>query len=82
MLLLFILIMIPDNEVNVALSRMKSGKHPLETLIRLTNNISSSLKHSVCTIVFFASCFYVSNLFKEENNPFPTIYICRVSIDL
>ncbi|XP_051209781.1 phytyl ester synthase 1, chloroplastic-like [Lolium perenne] len=35
-----------DNEVNMALSRMKSGKHPLEALSRLTNNLSSSLKHS------------------------------------
>jgi hypothetical protein len=58
----------PDNEVNMALSRMKSGKHPLEALSRLTNNLSSSLKHSVCTIVFFESCFYVFNLFKEEIN--------------
>uniref|UniRef100_A0ACD5Z1Y4 Uncharacterized protein n=2 Tax=Avena sativa TaxID=4498 RepID=A0ACD5Z1Y4_AVESA len=35
-----------DNEVNMALSRMKSGKHPLEALSRLTNSMSSSLKHS------------------------------------
>ncbi|XBI06860.1 hypothetical protein VPH35_134836 [Triticum aestivum] len=35
-----------DNEVNMALSRMQSGKHPLEALIRLTNNMSSSLKHT------------------------------------
>ncbi|KQK04298.1 acyltransferase-like protein At1g54570, chloroplastic isoform X5 [Brachypodium distachyon] len=35
-----------DNEVNIALSRMKSGKHPLEAFGRLTNNMSSSLKHT------------------------------------
>jgi hypothetical protein len=58
----------PDNEVNMAVSRMKSGKHPLEALNRLTNNMSLSLKHSVCIIVFFASCLYVSNFLKEENN--------------
>uniref|UniRef100_A0A0D9V0W5 Serine aminopeptidase S33 domain-containing protein n=1 Tax=Leersia perrieri TaxID=77586 RepID=A0A0D9V0W5_9ORYZ len=35
-----------DNEVDMALSSMKSGTHPLEALNRLTNNISSFLKHS------------------------------------
>uniref|UniRef100_A0A8R7QXE3 Serine aminopeptidase S33 domain-containing protein n=1 Tax=Triticum urartu TaxID=4572 RepID=A0A8R7QXE3_TRIUA len=34
------------NEVNMALSIMKSGRHPLEALSRLTSNMSSSLKHS------------------------------------
>lgn len=46
MLLLSILIMRPGNEVNMALSRMISGKHPLEALSKLTNNMSSSLKHT------------------------------------
>ncbi|KAF0908345.1 hypothetical protein E2562_024757 [Oryza meyeriana var. granulata] len=35
-----------DNEVDMALSSMKSGRHPLEALNRITNNISSFLKHS------------------------------------
>ncbi|XP_037458710.1 acyltransferase-like protein At1g54570, chloroplastic [Triticum dicoccoides] len=35
-----------DNEVNMALSRMQSGQHPLEALIRLTSNMSTSLKHT------------------------------------
>uniref|UniRef100_A0A0D3ENR0 Serine aminopeptidase S33 domain-containing protein n=1 Tax=Oryza barthii TaxID=65489 RepID=A0A0D3ENR0_9ORYZ len=35
-----------DNEVDMALSSMKSGRHPLEALNRLTSNISSFLKHS------------------------------------
>uniref|UniRef100_A0A0E0JIS3 Serine aminopeptidase S33 domain-containing protein n=1 Tax=Oryza punctata TaxID=4537 RepID=A0A0E0JIS3_ORYPU len=35
-----------DNEVGMALSSMKSGRHPLEALNRLTSNISSFLKHS------------------------------------
>ncbi|KAJ1283781.1 hypothetical protein BS78_03G152900 [Paspalum vaginatum] len=35
-----------DNEVHMAVSSMINGKHPLEALDRLTNNMSSFLKHS------------------------------------
>ncbi|KAL5223365.1 hypothetical protein ABZP36_028078 [Zizania latifolia] len=35
-----------DNEVDMALSIMRSGKHPFEALNRLTNNISAFLRHS------------------------------------
>lgn len=36
----------PDNEMKMAWSRMRSGKHPLEALSRFTSNMASSLKHS------------------------------------
>ncbi|XP_062178494.1 phytyl ester synthase 1, chloroplastic-like [Phragmites australis] len=35
-----------DNEVDMAVSSMINGKHPLEAINRLTNNMSSFLKHS------------------------------------
>jgi len=40
----------PDNEVDMAVSSMLNGKHPLAALSRLTNNMTSFLKHSVHTI--------------------------------
>ncbi|WVZ52983.1 hypothetical protein U9M48_003978 [Paspalum notatum var. saurae] len=43
---LILVLVNPDNEVHMAVSSMINGKHPLEALNRLTNNMSSFLKHS------------------------------------
>lgn len=40
----------PDNELDMAVSSMLNGKHPLAALNRMTNNMTSFLKHSVYTI--------------------------------
>jgi hypothetical protein len=54
-----------DNEVDMAVDSMVNGKHPLAALNRLTNNMTSFLKHSVLAI---SSHLIIDSISFSRNN--------------